>query len=273
MTERLDTKRGEELAEKIAQSRTWLVLDYDGTLAEFAPTPDTLLPDEELIALIRRLAVHSDILRVVILSGRMFSHIQTLLPVPGILLAGTYGLEYQTFEGTKNTLIDNAAERPYLEKLKAAWAALIEDRSGFYLEDKGYTLALHGSKAEEQEAREVIEQANQAAEIVADRSALRVVGGYQFLEVAPTIADKGQSMNTLLERFPWPGAQIIYIGDDDKDEQAFAVVRERGGIPIVVAKEPRQSLALYRLTGPDEVRQWLVALADKLESTRPAGDL
>ena len=36
MTERLDTKRGEELAEKIAQSRTWLVLDYDGTLAEFA---------------------------------------------------------------------------------------------------------------------------------------------------------------------------------------------------------------------------------------------
>jgi hypothetical protein len=31
-----------------------------------------------------------------------------------------------------------------------------------------------------------------------------------------------------LERFPWPGAQMIYIGDDDKDELAFRIANQFG---------------------------------------------
>ena len=33
----------------------------------------------------------------------------------------------------------------------------------------------------------------------------------------------------------WPGALPVYLGDDDKDEEAFDVVKERGGIAILVA--------------------------------------
>ena len=62
----------------------WLFLDYDGTLADFAATPDEIIPDEELIALIDQLAKQPDI-RVTILSGRRLAHIQSLLPVSGIL--------------------------------------------------------------------------------------------------------------------------------------------------------------------------------------------
>jgi trehalose 6-phosphate phosphatase len=274
MTEQLEPALSKEMAGQIARSpRTWLVLDYDGTLADFAPTPDTLLPDEALIALISRLARHSGVLRVMILSGRRFSHIQTLLPVPGILLAGTYGIEYQTWEGAMGAFFDMESERPELEKVKHAWSALIEGRDDFYLEDKGYTLALHGSRASDADARAVLSMANQAAAFISERAALRVLGGYKFLEIAPTVADKGQSLTTFLERFPWPGAKIVYIGDDDKDEQAFAVVREREGIPILVAEKPRPSLALYRLSSPAEVRQWLALIANHLEASRPAKGL
>lgn len=274
MTERMDPRRGNKLAAQVARGpRTWLVLDYDGTLAEFAPTPDTLLPDEELIGIIQRLARHSGKVRLMILSGRRFSHIQTLLPVPGILLAGSYGIEYQSPEGKIDSLFDLQAERPALEKVKNAWAALIEDRRDFYLEDKGYTLALHGSRASDEDARAVISLANQAAAFVSDRTGLRVLGGYKFLEVAPTIADKGQSLITLLERFPWLDANILYFGDDDKDEKAFAVVRERGGVPVLVSAEPRESLAVYRLLNPGEVRRWLTTLANSLEAKRPAEGL
>lgn len=269
MTERMDARRADELAARIAQGpRTWLILDYDGTLAEFAPTPDTILPDDELIEIIRRLARHSGILRVMILSGRRFQHIQTLLPVPGILLAGTYGLEYQSIGGEKDTLFDLAEERPTLERVKLLWSELIAGRDDFYLEDKGYTLALHGSKAGDADARDVLEQANLLAAFVSERKALRVLGGYKFLEIAPAIADKGRSLATFLERFPWPGATVIYIGDDDKDEKAFSVVREREGVSIVVAAEPRPSLALLRLLNPGEVRRWLISLANRLEAQR-----
>jgi trehalose 6-phosphate phosphatase len=47
----------------------WLFLDYDGTLADFAPTPEDILPDKALISLIERLVSQPDI-RVTVISGR-----------------------------------------------------------------------------------------------------------------------------------------------------------------------------------------------------------
>ena len=90
----------EPLAEALSRgARLLLFLDYDGTLAEFARTPDIVRSDPELIALLSRLVQHRDLLRVVILSGRSLSQIQKLLPVPDLLLAGTYGLEFHGDEG------------------------------------------------------------------------------------------------------------------------------------------------------------------------------
>ncbi|MES0362195.1 MAG: trehalose-phosphatase, partial [Anaerolineales bacterium] len=49
-----------------------IFLDYDGTLAEFAPTPDEIHPDPELIALLERLKNHQH-LQVAVISGRRLS--------------------------------------------------------------------------------------------------------------------------------------------------------------------------------------------------------
>lgn len=72
-------------------NQVWLFLDYDGTLADFAPTPDHVEPNPEIALLLTRLNDHPRI-RVTVISGRRLSHIQKLIPVPGILLAGTYGI-------------------------------------------------------------------------------------------------------------------------------------------------------------------------------------
>jgi len=74
------------------------------------------------------------------------------------------------------------------------------------------------------------------------------------------VTEKGQTAKYLLLRFPWEGALIVYVGDDDKDEKAFEVVKSNGGIPVVVAKEPQETEALYRLASPEAVRQWLEGL-------------
>ena len=78
--------------------RLWLFLDYDGTLADFAPTPDHIQPDAALIDLITQLVQHPD-LRVSIISGRRLSHIQQLLPIDDLMIAGTYGVELSTWRG------------------------------------------------------------------------------------------------------------------------------------------------------------------------------
>ena len=40
----------------LKQKRVDLYLDYDGTLAPFAPTPDDVLPDDDVIGLLSQLA-------------------------------------------------------------------------------------------------------------------------------------------------------------------------------------------------------------------------
>lgn len=265
MTELAVRAMAEQMGKEIALGqKTWLFLDYDGTLADFTPTPDTLLPDKELIELLQRLATFPGVLRIAVLSGRRFSHIQALLPVPGILLAGNYGIEFQTWEGERVRLVDFDQQRPFLDQVKKQWAEIITHQPGFFLEDKGFSLALHGRDAPDNNARDTLAEASKIASGVLERGTFRILGGNKFLEVAPTISDKGQSLSTLLKRFAWPGARILYFGDDDKDEEAFKVVLQHDGIPIVVSRTPKQTLARYRLESPANVRAWLQTLAETL---------
>ncbi|NLG72886.1 MAG: trehalose-phosphatase [Chloroflexi bacterium] len=253
------TKDPGELLHRLQDAeRIRLFLDYDGTLAEFAPTPDDILPDEALIDLLRRLSKDPRI-RVAVVSGRRLSHIIQLIPLEGILLAGTYGIEMQLPEGRQVEQARYDEIRPLLEEIKPQWKALLEGREGFYLEDKGWSLGIHAGRAADDEASEVLEQ---AVNILEDQplDEYRILGGNKFLEIGPKLANKGETVRYLVDSFPWPGAELVFIGDDDKDEDAFAVIHERGGTAILVSREPRPTEADYRLGSPAEVRQWLEGL-------------
>ena len=73
------------------------------------------------------------------------------------------------------------------------------------------------------------------------------------------------------------GAPIfpIYLGDDVSDEDAFTVLRKRGGLPILindgmVARE--QTAAMYRLRAPREVGRLLARLAAARAVTAEANE-
>lgn len=255
----------EAVLQKISQAeRLWLFLDYDGTLADFAPTPEDIIPDEDLIKLIADLAAEPDI-RVTIISGRRLAHIQSLLPVPGILIAATYGLELYTPDGETIDRLDYARIRPLLDALKETWGSLLAGRSGFFLEDKRWTLAIHAKDAAEKEANGVIRQARQQANALLARESsdlFRLQGGHRFLECGPRTADKKHTVKTILSTYPWADALLIYLGDDDKDEVAFEAVQEQGGIAIAVGERLRHSAANCRLAAPQAVRMWLKALLE-----------
>jgi trehalose 6-phosphate phosphatase len=245
-----------DLIPKLKDRHVDLYLDYDGTLAVFAPTPDDVLPDERVIGLISQLADSPNV-RVSIISGRRLGHIRNLLPINGILLAGTYGVEMQLPNGEEVHRISYDAIRPTLDALKPRWGELIEDRDGFYLEDKGWALAIHARRAEEREGLQVLESAEKmlTEELLGEH--LQKIHSYRFLEVGPNHADKGHALRYLFENYHWKVAVPIYIGDDDKDEEAFQAINERDGYSILVSKEPRETQAKYSLDSPVEVHKWL----------------
>jgi trehalose 6-phosphate phosphatase len=244
--------------------RLWLFLDYDGTLVEFTRTPDIIKPDPKLIDLIKRLAGKSRI-RVAIVSGRRLRDLQMLMPVPGIFICGTYGIELQTPQGERIQREDYALVRPYLERLKPLWEEIVDGHRGFYLEDKGWSLALHARFTPEKEATRIISAIQQSLDQDLITDEYRLIKYKKFLEVSSAKAHKGQAVTFLLNSFPMPGARLVYIGDDANDAEAFETIHANGGMAISVAQYfgyIRSTGGDFVLKSPKAVRRWLENLVD-----------
>jgi len=150
--------------------------------------------------------------------------------------------------------------RPTLDRIKPFWHELIADKQGYYLEDKSWSMALHARYAQDIEAESVMNAARDLVANSLDSDIFRILGGHKFLEVAPRLANKGLSIANILDAYPWDRATPVYIGDDDKDEEAFEVINEREGISIIVAAQQRETQAALRLWSPNEVRRLLMNL-------------
>lgn len=239
--------------------RLWLFLDYDGTLTEFTRTPDILKPDPKLIDLIRRLADKNRI-RMAVVSGRRLKDIQTLLPVEGIYIAGTYGIEILTPDGERIQREDYAMVRPYLESLKPHWEEILNGHKGFFLEDKGWALAVHARFAPDKEATRLISTLQHTLDQDMITDEYRLIKHPKFLEVSSAKAHKGKTVSFLLNSFPLPEARLVYIGDDDNDAEAFETIHSFEGVAISVAQYfgyIRSTGGDYVLKSPKAVRKWL----------------
>jgi trehalose 6-phosphate phosphatase len=249
-----------DLTQKAATAKTLrLFLDYDGTLADFAPSPDTILPDTEVISLLKRLVAADGVLPAVI-SGRRLAHIKKLLPIPGLLMGGTYGIEMQLPDGSEQSILSFESVRPLLEKLLPRWQSIIEGRPGFYLEDKGWTLAIHGRFADPHESRLLMAEAYAEAQNLLPGDTFHLMSGERFLELAPKAANKRTAISRVIEALTPPEALCISIGDDDKDEEAFSALPPKRGFAVRVSSQPVETQAQYRLPGPAQVRSWLKQL-------------
>jgi trehalose 6-phosphate phosphatase len=245
--------------------KVWLFLDYDGTLVPIARTPEEAHPDAVLLNLLERLT-QAPTLRTTILSGRHLGSLQKLLPIKGLILAGTYGVEIQWADGTMTRRVEDVQVRPTVERVKQLWTEEILQHKGFLVEDKGQAVALHARFADAEDADAILPRARASAQALLPDGLFRILGGHRFLEIAPAAAHKGKTVEWLLENAPLPGARLVYFGDDDKDEEAFEIILRHGGLPIGVGIPRAPSVAPLRLASPAEVRDWLEQI---LAATQP----
>jgi trehalose 6-phosphate phosphatase len=238
----------------LPSARLALFLDFDGTLAEFAPTPGAVRPDPALPALLDRLTAALDG-ALALVSGRPIDELDALLGPAPRCAAGLHGLERRRADGRRELPPPPPA---WLGTVRAELAGFAAGRSGLVLEDKGTALALHYRQAPEC-----------AAEIAAFATALDarlppgavLVEGSCVVEVRPTGADKGTAVAAFLREAPFVGRHPVVIGDDAGDLPAFRVAEQHGGTAIAVG--PRLP-ARGRLADPRAVRDWLAALVGTL---------
>ena len=222
-----------------------LFLDFDGTLAPIAATPDGVVVDGDLLTLLGELR---DVLqgRLAIVSGRSIVTLRDL-GFANFLLAGTHGLEF----AQPGEQVEAAPRRPAVDDAEAAFHSFAEGKPGILVERKSISVGLHFRGAPQWG-----EQAGELASDLAAKLGLAVQPGKMLFELRPGGADKGSAVHTLMARTPMAGGRPLFIGDDVTDEEGFAAATELGGAGILVGP-PRTTLAAFSLEQVAAVRHYL----------------
>lgn len=222
-----------------------LFLDFDGTLAPIADTPDGVVVDGALLSLLGQLRDRLNG-RLAIVSGRSIATLRDL-GFGDFLLAGTHGLEF----AQPGCPVEAPARLPAINEAEAAFQTFAAGKPGVLVERKSISVGLHfrGSPQWGDAACDLATQ-------LADQLGLALQPGKMLYELRPGGADKGSAVHALMQRQPMKGGIPIFIGDDVTDEEGFAVARELGGAGILVGA-PRPTLAAFSLEQVAAVRHYL----------------
>jgi trehalose 6-phosphate phosphatase len=244
-----------------ARGRPLLVLlDFDGTLCEFQPSPGMVWlrrPEREILQrLIARPLVTTGFV-----SGRRLSDLRERTGLTGEMwFAGLHGLE---IDGFGHSFVHDRVEeaRGLLHVLGRALRVQTAGLPGVIVEDKELSLALHVRQAKPgDKARAEAEFLRMTLPHVEDGT-LRVMRGSNVSELLPNIPwSKGHAVAWIrAHEHARRGADpmTIFLGDDITDEDAFRVVGPEGSIIV----GPRPSAVETRLENPAAVSVFLETLA------------
>ncbi len=224
-----------------------LFLDFDGTLVDFAPTPESVEVSEDLRRLL--MECHQQLQgALALISGRSLASLQELVALP-LSMAGSHGAEWWFGEGETQRLSLN--NREFLD-MKAQLQSFA-GAEGLLAEDKGQALAVHFRQQPEKEC--LVDRYIEALLARLPDARIRIIKGNCVRELQPQGVDKGTALARFMQNSPFKGRRPVYLGDDTTDEDAFAWVNAKGGLSIKVGRG--KTCARERLSSTGEVFAFL----------------
>jgi trehalose 6-phosphate phosphatase len=230
---------------RLAHERTLCAFDFDGTLSSIVEHPDGACMRVRTRNLLRRLA---SLYPCIIVSGRAREDV--LGKLRGVSVArviGNHGAETETTQESRNRM----------EQWKTILESEVGRLPGLWVEDKGLSLAIHYRQSTQRaETRRHILAAARKFEHA------HVFGGKQVVNVvAQGSPNKGDAL--AVERDRMGCNWVLYVGDDENDEDAFAL---GGNIVSVRIRRKLRSRALYYLRTQAEIDDLLELLVRRRES-------
>ena len=227
-----------------------LFLDVDGTLLEFAETPQGVHVPASLKQLLDEVRSRLDG-ALALVSGRSLASLDQLFSPLRLIASGVHGCERRAADGL---IMRPEVDAATIARVHNDLADFVRSHEGLLLEDKHYALALHYRRAPhlEDEAYRIMEQMRT---YLGPTFALQA--GKNVVELRPGEWTKGTSIASFMREAPFAGRTPVFLGDDVTDEDAFAVVNAMNGISVKVGSPEVATLAHHRLGGVSEVLRWL----------------
>lgn len=247
-----------------------LLLDYDGTLVPFAPTPEQAVPDPELLQLLSKLArIGTD---VHIISGRAREFLEEHFAETPVGLHAEHGLWSRPRSGG-GWFRRHVSASEWKEQVRGYLDHFCRTTPGSFIEEKDESFSWHfrlsdaeflpGTDFGEFQAKEL---RLLLAEVLSNVP-VHVLVGNRVIEIRPAAINKGLVVPFILGASPRP---VIAIGDDTTDEDIFAAL---DGEAVTIKVGHGETCARYRLQSHIGVREYLKALANELAGSllRPTG--
>ncbi|QOR38032.1 trehalose-phosphatase [Billgrantia diversa] len=251
------------IAERLGHRLPAIFLDYDGTLTPIVARPELAILDEAMRLILKRLGQRCS---VAIVSGRDRANVAELVGIGSLVYAGSHGFDI-TGPGGLHMQYERAAEfLPHLATAETQLQQRLAGIRGVLVERKRFAIAIHYRLVAESDVDRVLTTVESVAEGLPQ---LRRTGGKKVFELRPRLPwDKGKAVFWLLEALDLSQADVmpIYLGDDETDEDAFAAMREIGGLGLFVGDASQVTAASHRLSDTVCVGRFLERLADMLET-------
>ena len=230
-------------------TRVLLALDVDGTIAPIVRKLGRARVPAATLRMLDRLTRMRGV-TVALVSARSARVLRRLVPVPRARLAALYGLEGVVAPAASRRM----RWRRDAKRIAALLEPIAEAFPGTVLERKSMTVALH-DRGVARGRFPALRRALRRAATAARPLGFEPVRGHRVTEFVPRGYDKGRALSMLRRRYA-PGV-VLYFGDSDADERAFAVL-SRNDFPVRVG--PGRTRARYRVRGPGEVVGFLRSL-------------
>jgi trehalose 6-phosphate phosphatase len=233
---------------RFADSHVVVAFDYDGTLAPIVPTPGLARMRPKTRRLLRAVARRYP---CVAITGRRRADLRRRLrDIPVREVFGNHGVEPCDAAGAYGARV-----REWVRQLRRQLAR----HQGIRIEDKVYSVSVHYRQA--RQPRRALAAIRAA---VRDLHGARLLAGKRVVNLIPRGApDKGGALERAMGALGCD--RVIYLGDDETDEDAFGALGPRRMLAIRVGTK-RASRARYWLRSQLEIDAFLEALA----ALRPA---
>jgi trehalose 6-phosphate phosphatase len=235
-----------------------ILLDIDGTILDFAPSPQQVWVPTGLRQTLARIdALTGGALALV--SGRSLRDIDLIFSPLELAAIGGHGAELRVAAGAEPTI----CAPPLSGALKRKLAAVTELGPGILAEDKGYSLALHFRPAPDKAdaVRAAVDEI--CAEV--PTGTVDILPGKLVVEIKPAGVNKAKAVCELMQHPPFAKRNPIFIGDDTTDEPVFGIIAQFGGLGFSVGRIVADVNGHFEK--PESVRAWLARIANQGHST------
>jgi trehalose 6-phosphate synthase/phosphatase len=251
------------LGDFIDGRRLAVFIDYDGTLTDLTSHPSEAVLKGEMRNSLLGCVARRDT-DVAVVSGRALHDVQKMVGAQGIMFAGNHGLEIAGpgMEPYRHPDIAHYQERA---KELARQLETIDVR-GVWVEHKGASLTVHFREADTSDHPAVIDRAHELIR----KGGFQSRGAHCAVEARPPIGwDKGHAVLHVLRTRYGPAwsenIRVIYLGDDETDEDAFRALHGLG-TTFRVGPADQPTSARRRLRDVNSVGRLLAWLASRPEA-------